>query len=129
MIQLENGEWRPTYDAFFGGTERRISVDRAKWRNDDPAPMLVDDTDSICKLVAGQVRSIDVGAKKTTRGRIVHRYKVCVDATPKSYNDAHADIYAHPERATGKAYKLLREALAALAVWEEGFAPSDRKEE
>lgn len=90
--------------------------------------MLVDDSDSICRLVAEKVRNIDVGAKMTPGGEIIHRYEVRVDATPKSYNDAHADIYAHPERATYKAYRLLREALAALAKWEPGFSPSDREE-
>jgi hypothetical protein len=65
--------------------------------------------------VAEQVRSIDVGAKMTPNGQIVQPYEVRIDATPQPYNIAHADIYAHPERATIRAFRLLREGLAALA--------------
>jgi hypothetical protein len=126
LVRLETGEWRPTKDAFLGGPEFRISVDRAKLRDNDPTPMLQDETDSICRLIVEQVRGIDVGSKMTPTGDEIHPYTVRVDATPTSWNIAHADIYAHPERATKKAYRRLRDALSVLAEWEEGFAPSDR---
>jgi hypothetical protein len=126
-VQLETGEWRLTKDAFHGGKQRRISVDRAELRDDDPAPMRKEESDFICRLVAWQVRNIDVGSKMTNRNEPIHPYEVRVDATPKSWNEAHADIYAHPEKATKNAYRLLREGLAALAEWEAGFGPSDRR--
>lgn len=95
--------------------------------NYEPEHTQVDETDFVCRLSTGRVRGINVCAKRDSKGRVVQPYEVCVDATPLPENDAHADIYAHPEKASGKAYKLLREALAALARWEEGFAPSDRE--
>jgi hypothetical protein len=77
-------------------------------------------------LVAGEVRSIDVGVKMRTKTEVEHYYEARVEWTPKDHNHAHADIYAHPERPTRKAFRLLKEGLAALAKWEPGFEPKDR---
>ncbi len=123
VVLLEDREWRPTKDAFRGGKPRRISVDRAKKCNNDPSHTQKG-RDPVCRLKVGDVRSIDVGDRMNSKGEIIGAYEVRVDATPEPCNAAHADIYAHPERASDRAYKLLREGLAALAEWTEGFAPS-----
>lgn len=123
VVQVE-GEWRPTKDAFRGGKPRRISVDRAKKCNNDPKHTQKG-IDPVCRLIVGSVYSINVGAKMTSDNKVIHRYKVCVESTPKPCNDAHADIYAHPEKATKNAFRLLQEGLAGLAQWEPGFEPKD----
>lgn len=122
LIRSEDGEWHPTKDAFRGGKARRISVDRAKKCGNEPSHTQKG-TDPVCRLVAGEVRGIDVGARMNSKNEEIGEYKVYVEATPQAGNDAHADIYAHPERASDRAYRLLREGLAALAEWEEGFEP------
>lgn len=121
--KLENGEWRPSSQAFLGGHKRRISVDRAKLCNNDPRHTQVEETDYVCRLVAVEVRSIDTVAKRTHKNEVIYRYEVRVDSTPKSENAAHADIYAYLKVATKGAFRQLKEKLAELAEWEEGFKP------
>ncbi len=121
-MRSEDGKLRPTRNGFRGGEPRRISVDRAKLCGNDPSHTQKD-ADPVCRLVVGQVRSIDVGPIVNSRNKEVGRYVVRVDATPLPHNAAHADVYAHPERASDSPYRLLREGLAALAEWEEGFGP------
>ena len=74
------------------------------------------------------MRAIDLGVKTTPQSRIVHSYEACVEATPRTDNNAHADTYAAPERVGKRAFRLLQEALVDLADWPEGFAPSDGKD-
>lgn len=124
MVRSEDGEWHPTKDGFRGGKPRRISVDHAKKCGNDPSHTQKD-TDPVCRLVVGKVRGIDVGDRMNSKNEKIGVYEVRVDATPQSCNVAHADIYAYPERASDRAYRLLREGLAALAEWEEGFGPTD----
>jgi hypothetical protein len=121
-VVLADGAWHPTKDGFRGGKERRISVDRAKRCGNNPAYTQKDD-DPVCRLVVGQVRTIDVGPIMDSKNRKIGKYEVHVEATPLPCNGAHADVFADPEKASERAYKLLREGLAALAVWEEGFGP------
>jgi hypothetical protein len=124
VVQSEDGEWHPTKDAF-RGRDRRISVDRAAKCNYDPS-YTQKGIDPVCRLRVGEVRSIDIGPKFDSKGRIIDKYEAYVEATPQPCNDAHADIYAHPEKASDRAWKLLREGLAAIYEWEEGFAPTSR---
>ena len=122
----EDGEWHPTKDAFRGGKPRRISVDRAKKCTNDPSHTQKG-TDPVCRLGVGEVRGLDVDDKMNSKGEVIDTNEVCVEATPKPCNAAHADVYAGPEKASDRAYKLLREGLAALAEWEEGYAPTSWK--
>lgn len=122
-VELENGQWRPTHDAFLGGKQRRVSVDRARKCGNDPTHTQEEKKDYICSLLVETVRGIDVGAK-IEKGQEVLTYETRVDATPRCDNDAHADIYAYPERAGKRNFRLLREGLAAFAVWEAGFQPT-----
>jgi hypothetical protein len=122
--KFEEGKWYPSAQAFLGGPELRISVDRAKLCNYRPTYTQVDNTDYICRLLAEQVRSIDTVVKKNHKNRVIHNYKVRVDSTPQPENAAHADIYANSEEVTKGAFRLLREALAARAAWEPGFGPT-----
>ena len=123
--QSEDGEWHPTKDAF-RGRGRRISVDRAMKCNDDPSHTQKG-RDPVCRLRVGEVRIVDVGDRMDSKNRKIDVYEVRVDATPQPCNAAHADVYAYPEKAGDRAYKLLREGLAAIYEWEEGFAPTGRK--
>lgn len=118
--RLESGEYKPTIDAFFGGTAFRISVDRAEKCNHDPSHTQIG-TDPVCRLVAGQVRSVDVGVRMKTKIEVEDYFEACVDWTPQDHNHAHSDIYVAPERATRKAFRLLKDGLVAFAVWEPGF--------
>ncbi len=122
MALSADGQLRPTKDGFRGGEERRISVDRAKRCGNNPAHTQKDN-DPVCRLVVEHVRSIDVGPRMNAKNKKIGKYEVHVDATPLPHNAAHADIYAAPERASDRPYRLLREGLAALAEWEEGFGP------
>jgi hypothetical protein len=117
----EDGKWHPTKDAF-RGRERRISVDRATKCNNDPSHTQRG-RDPICRLNVWQVRSINVGPRVDSRGNTIGSYDVRVDATPQPCNAAHADIYTDP-RASDRAWRLLREGLAAIYEWEEGYAPT-----
>jgi hypothetical protein len=121
-VVLADGEWRPTKNGFLGGNERRISVDRAKKCGNDPSHTQKD-TDPVCRLVVGHVRGIYVGPRMNAKNKQIGTYEVRVDATPLPCNAAHADIFAYPEKASNRPYRLLREGLAALAEWEEGFGP------
>jgi hypothetical protein len=121
-VVLADGEWRPTKDGFRGGEQRRISVDRAKRCGNDPAHTQIG-TDPVCRLVVGPVLSIDVGPRMNAKNEQIGSYEVRVEATPLPCNAAHADIFAYPEKASKPPYRLLREGLAALAEWEEGFGP------
>ena len=118
----EDGEWHPTKDAF-RGRGRRISVDRAKKCNNDPNHTQKG-RDPVCTFRVDKVRSIYVGDKMDHKNRKVDEYKVCVEYTPQPCNEAHTDIFACPEKAGKQAWKLLREGLAAIYEWEEGFAPT-----
>ncbi len=122
--RLENGDLHPTIDAFFGGTAFRISVDRAEKCDHDPSHTQIGE-DPVCRLFAGEVRSIDVGVRMKNKTEVEHYFEACVEWTPLDHNYAHTDIYAAPERATRKAFRLLKDGLVALAKWEPGFEPKD----
>jgi hypothetical protein len=120
-IKLKNSERRPSSQAFTS-PRYRISVDRARLCGNDPAYTQVDDTDFVCSVVAGEVRSITITHNRPT-GAVTHNIRV--DATPTPKNPAHADIYAHPDVATKGVFRKLQERLAQLARWEDWFGPSD----
>jgi hypothetical protein len=73
VVQSEDGEWHPTKDAFRGGKPRRISVDRAKKCNNDPRHTQKG-TDPVCRLVVGEVRSIDVGVRMNSKNQVIGTY-------------------------------------------------------
>jgi hypothetical protein len=125
-LEFEDGQWHLTRDAFLGGKKRRISVDRAKLCVDGPKHTQVGE-DCVCSLAVTGVRAIDLGFKMTPKGKIEHRYEACVEATPRTDNKAHADIYAAPEKVGKRAFRLLQEALIELAEWPKGFSPSDKR--
>ncbi len=86
----------------------------------------------VCRLIAGQVRGIDSVKRDNPEPDEPDKYEVCVEATPEGNHEAHADIYSYPpapnKSAQKTVFRLLREALADLASWEPGFAPSDKEE-
>jgi hypothetical protein len=129
-VELENGEWRPTQDAFLGGSERRISVYRAALVNNDPSSLPRREPGYVCRFTAGQARTIDRVKRTNPESGETEKYKVCVEATPEEGNHvAHADVYSHPPAPSNKArrdlFRLLKEALKDLAKWEPRYSPSD----
>lgn len=128
--ELEGGEWKPSVDAFLGGSAHRISVYRAALCANNPSSLPANEPGYVCRLVAGQVRAIDSIKRDNPETGATDEYEVCVKATPEEGNHtAHADIYVHrpaPNRsAQRKVFGLLKEALADLAKWEPGYSPTD----
>lgn len=125
-VKLENGEWRPSSQAFTDRFPRcRISVDRADLCDEGPAHTQVYDTDLICSVVVGPVRKINTVEQRKPGGQIIQKHEVCVDHTPLPDNHAHADIYVIPYMRTKGVFRKLQERLALLATWEEGFGPEE----
>ncbi len=128
--ELESGEWKPSANAFFGGSKHRVSVYRSTLCDNDPSSLPSQEPGYVCRLVAGQVRTIDSVKRDNPETGVTDTYKVCIKATPEEGDHvAHADIYLHrpaPNRsAQRKVFGLLKEALADLAEWEPGHSPSD----
>lgn len=129
-MEIRDGEWCPSSQAFLGGSKRCISVDRAALCGEDPTHTQVDDGDFVCWLNTGQVHSIDTVVKKDSKNQIVDTYEVRVESTPREGNDAHADVFAQLESApteiaTKGAFRQLKEELAGLAKWVDDFAPEE----
>ena len=122
-IKLENGEWRPSSQAFTD-PKYRISVDRAELCNHDPAHTLRGMAGFVCSVGAGKARGIKDVVQRTPKGEIIRQHSVCVDHAPEPENYAHAEVYAHPTVANKNVFRKLQERLALLAQWEEGFDPS-----
>jgi len=129
-----NGEWKPSANAFLGGSAYRVSVYRATLCGNDPSSLPAEEPGYVCRLIAGQVRAIDSIKRDNPETGETDEYEVCVEATPKEGNHiAHADIYLHrpaPNKtAQRRVFRLLKEALAALAKWEPGHGPDDKEGE
>lgn len=127
--QREDGEIRPSSQAFTGHRPQYlISVDRAELCDEDPSHTQQEDSDYICSVVTGEVRSIDTVTQNSPKGEVIKCHNIVVDYTPNPQadpeNDAHADIYPHPEVANKTVFRKLQERLACIAKWEEGFTPT-----
>lgn len=126
--ELEGGEWKPTVDAFLGGSAHRVSVYRAALCGNDPSSLPASEPGYVCRLIAGQVRAIDSIKRNNPETGATDKYEVRVIATPE-HHFAHADIYTYPpapnRSARRKVFGLLKEALADLAQWEPGYSPAD----
>lgn len=132
--ELENGEWKPSVDAFLGGSAYRVSVYRAALCGNDPSSLPAKEPGYVCRLITEQVRAIDSIKRDNPETGATDEYEVCVEATPEEGNHiAHADIYlcqAAPNRsAQRRVFGLLKEALADLAKWEPGYGPADSEGE
>jgi serine/threonine protein phosphatase PrpC len=99
------------------------SVDRAKLKNYDPRQSLISDSNGIVSLITEEVRSIGIVKSKDEKGReIYHAVDVIHDPNPPEdpENDAHSLIIVDPKFLSsdkqGKAFKLMRKALAILAT-------------
>jgi hypothetical protein len=129
--ELEGGEWKPSVDAFLGGSAHRISVYRAALCANDPSSLPAKEPGYVCRFIAGQVRAIDSIKRDNPETGGTDEYEVCVKATPEEGNHrAHADIYVRSpappsQSARRKVFGLLKEALADLAQWEPGYSPAD----
>lgn len=128
--ELESGEWKPSVDAFLGGSTHRVSVYRAALIDNGPRSLPAKEPGYVCRFIAEQVRAIDSIKRDNPETGATDEYEVCVKATPEEGNHiAHADIYLHstaPNRsAQRKVFGLLKEALADLAKWEPGYGPAD----
>lgn len=133
-VEWSDGEVKASTQAFFDRSYR-ISVDRAHLCGNNPAHTQVEPGDHVCRLRAGDVRRINTVQSFEPDGKTVARnYDVRVEPDPvaedharnQKANPAHAVIFAHPHPEVGlkSVFRRLREALAQLAVWEEGFAPA-----
>lgn len=114
--KLENGEWRPSSQAFTD-PEYKISVDRAKLCSNDPTYSQMETNDLVCSVVAGEARKIN-GVIQYDKDVIRQQYQVCVGPDPLPHNAAHALIYAHPQIASKNVFRRLQESLALIAHWE-----------
>lgn len=130
QVKVKDGQVRPSSQAFTGHKPKfRISVDRAELCDKDPAHTQQDTSDYICSVVAGEVRSIDAVIQNSPKGKEIRRHNIDIEYTPNPEadpeNDAHADIYPHPELANKQVFRKLQERLALMARWEEGFEPTE----
>jgi hypothetical protein len=127
----DGGEWKPSSSAFLG-RDYRVSVYRAALCKNDPNSIPTEEPGYVCRLIAQQVRTIASVKRDNPGSGETEKYEVLVEATPHGNHEAHADIYTHPAAPTKSAqknvFRLLREALADLAKWEPGFAPSEKEE-
>ena len=109
------------------------SIDRAKLKNFEPRQSLLSDTNGIVSLITEEVRQIGTVVSKNKKGKnINHAVDVIHDPKPPEdpQNKAHSLIVVEPKFLSsdkqGKAFKLLRKALAILATrrgWK--LEPSD----
>lgn len=121
-IDPHTGRLEFTSQAFLD-RKRTPSVDRAKLQNFDPQQSLLTDTNGIVSLITEEVRQIGQVKSKSDKGKEVqHAVDVIHDPNPPEdpENDAHSLIVVEPEFLSsdkqGKAFKLLRKALARLAT-------------
>jgi hypothetical protein len=121
-----NGGWRISSQAFLGGRERRISVNRTLLCGDDPTYTQEQPTDFVCWLLTGEVQNLTV--TRNAPDGTVERYGVRVDPTPLPHNNAHADIYVASSPASSAPFRKLKEKVAEIAEFVEGFAPPPRED-
>jgi len=108
-----------TSQAFLDKPQNEPSVDRAKLKNFEPQKSLLKENNGVVSLIAGEVRQIgDVKSEEPKGSHIDHAVDVIHD--PKPENDAHSKIVVEPNYfysdKKGKAFRLLRKALARLAT-------------
>lgn len=120
-VEPDNGGWRIMSQAF-ADPERRISVNRARFCGGDPVYTQVDATDYVCRVIAEVVLGLTV-TLNASDGTIIERYGVRVDPAPLPDNDAHAEIYVDSQPTSKAPFRKLKEKLAELAEFEEGFGP------
>lgn len=132
-IDQNTGRLRFTSQAFLD-RKSTPSVDRAKLKDFDPRQSLLSDTNGIVSLLTEEVRQIGTVKSKDQKGKeIEHAVDVMHDPNPPEdpENNAHSLIVVDPKFLSsdkqGKAFKLLRKALAILAT-KRGWAlePSDK---
>lgn len=104
------------YSTAFSSRDLRISVDRAKLRNNNPREVQEDENDGIVSLLARDVRSVVGLARKTADGNEI-QFKIDVEPVPLPGNDAHAEIYAVPgfDQDSKKFFRRLCERFAQIA--------------
>lgn len=122
QIDRNTGRLRFTSQAFLD-RKTTPSVDRAKLRNYEPRLSLISDSNGIASLIAEEVRSIGNVKSKDDKGKEIHHaVDVLHDPNPPEdrENDAHSLIIVDPKFLSsdkqGKAFKLMRKALAILAT-------------
>jgi hypothetical protein len=120
-VKPDNGGWRILAQGF-ADPERRISVNRAWLHGGDPACTQVEDTDYVGRVVAEVVFGLTV-TLNARDGSVIERYGVSVDPVPLPDNDAHAEIYVDTQPTSKAPFRKLKEKLAELAEFEEGFGP------
>lgn len=134
LFRIENG--LPKFSATaFNDRYSEPSVDRARFRNNNPALTKLTPSDGVIALSAERVRSIGEIIQRNPTGKsvlVTHQIDVKPDPI---FNDpelpdnpAHAKIYATPQFANQSVFKKLRESLARLVndndtPWE--IAPTD----
>jgi len=121
-IDPNTGRLRITSQAFLD-RKTTTSVDRAKLKNFDPRKSLITDNNGIVSLITEEVRQIGTVVSKDKKGgKINHAVDVVHDPKPPEdpENEAHSLIVVEPKYLSsdkqGKAFKLLRKALAILAT-------------
>lgn len=109
--------------AAFNDRQQRISVDRARLCNHQPAWTKNNDPAAgVVSLVAQHIRTISDIITYDKRGSLVQKHMIDVVPAPLDENVAHAEIVVEPE-AGEKAFRRLRKQLAQLARWE--ILPAD----
>ena len=98
---------------------KKPSVDRAKLIGFNPSRALLDETNGIVSLMAGDVRAITEAVTTTEDGTVAHAVDVVYVPTPE--RRAHAQITVDPEffgtrSKREKVFKFLQKALARLAT-------------
>ena len=98
---------------------KKPSVDRAKLVGYNPSAVLLNPTNGIVSLMAGDVRAITEAVTTTEDETVAHAVDVVYVPTPE--RRAHAQITVDPEffgsrSKRGKVFKFLQKALARLAT-------------
>lgn len=98
---------------------KKPSVDRTELIEFNPSRALLNETNGIVSLMAGDVRSITDAVTTTEDGTVAHAVDVVYVPTPE--RPAHAQITVNPEffgsrSKREKVFKFLQKALARLAT-------------
>lgn len=81
----------------FADREYRVSVDRAKLCNNNPAYTLGKEPGGVVSLLTADVRNVDGLTRNDHKGKAIQEFKIDVGPVPLPENLAHAEIFAIPQ--------------------------------